>query len=104
MKNKYKTSYDVEETKIDDLEEKEVEVEKEPEPEVSNAKTISAKVCGCKQLNLREEPNGSIITTLKEDDVVEVEERGLKSKDEYVKIYTSYGATGFVMKKYLQFS
>lgn len=62
---------------------------------------IMGKVCDCKNLNIRQEPDSeaTILGTIPVDSVVMIDER--ESIDDFYKIYTESGMEGFCMKKFI---
>lgn len=69
-------------------------VEKEETPEVK--KSYTGRVIGGLKLNVRKEPNGDVISTLSDGDVVTIID---DTESEWYKIKSP---EGFVMKKFVQ--
>lgn len=70
--------------------------------EVPEMTTKIGVVDNCYMLNVRKEPNvdANIICVIKVSDTVEIIED--ESTDEFYKVCTAAGATGFCMKKYIK--
>ncbi len=70
-------------------------------PESEPRKTATGVVVNCSKLNIRKKPNlnSEILCLINVKDKLEIDER--RSTDDFYKVFTATGISGYAMKKYL---